>query len=219
MRLNSSEFLLPRSARFQVVYANGNELDNRTAFSGCHEFLGESNLNSGTPSEIGVGPDAGTSKGVPALPSGFPFSVALTQPIHPSTAAAGDLVEARLTRAIHGKRNKVLAPRGAAVTARLVQMEWLYGSAAQTLLVGIKLETIEINGSVCPFDAKLESTKKRAYPPSGTEGLIRRQDLGTFDETARPDNAAVGYLTFGDVTKDFVIRSGFEIAGKTKVRP
>jgi len=47
VRLNDSGFLLPKDARLQIVDADGSELDNRTAFSGCHEFHSASSINFG----------------------------------------------------------------------------------------------------------------------------------------------------------------------------
>ena len=44
VRLNDSEFLLPVSARLRVTNDDGSESDNRTVFSGCHEFLSDSTL-------------------------------------------------------------------------------------------------------------------------------------------------------------------------------
>ena len=49
VRLNGTEFLLPNAVRLQIVYADGGESENRTLFSGCHEFLGQSSLNFDAP--------------------------------------------------------------------------------------------------------------------------------------------------------------------------
>ena len=53
VRLNNTEFLLPSDVSLQIVYADGGESENRTVFSGCHEFLGESSLNFDTPRRPG----------------------------------------------------------------------------------------------------------------------------------------------------------------------
>ncbi|HEX4169574.1 MAG TPA: hypothetical protein VHZ55_29270, partial [Bryobacteraceae bacterium] len=47
--LNDAQFLLPRRALLRIVNDDRSEFENRTAFSGCHEFLGESKLRFDTP--------------------------------------------------------------------------------------------------------------------------------------------------------------------------
>jgi len=44
VHLNDSELLLPLATRLQIVDTDGTK-DNRTVFSDCHEFLGESTVS------------------------------------------------------------------------------------------------------------------------------------------------------------------------------
>jgi hypothetical protein len=44
---------------------------------------------------------------------------------------------------------------------------------------------------------------------------VRREELGTFDQMINPEDKAVGYLLFDDVTNNYVIRAGTEMTGRT----
>ncbi len=47
--LNNAQFLLPQNVLMRIIGDNGSEFENRTVFSACHEFLGESKLSFNTP--------------------------------------------------------------------------------------------------------------------------------------------------------------------------
>jgi len=213
VRLNGSEFLLPKQVRLHVVNTDGGELENRTVFTGCHEFLGESSLRFDAPSETGIPAARKTGFTVLELPEGLPFTFALTRAIDSVTAAAGDPIQGQLTKPIKEKHGGILVPKGATVTGRIVQIERLYARPSQSLTLAIRLETIEANGAPEPFHATLESAVKRHAKPAG--GLVERQDLGSFDEMFDADDASVGVLEFQDVTKDYVIHRGVEVEGLT----
>ena len=213
IRLNNSEFLIPTNVHWRVVNLDGSEFDNRTVFSACHEFLGESTLRFDVLSESPqIAAHETTRKGL-RLPPELPFSLALTSPIDTATAAAGDLFKARLTSAIKEKHNGVLVPKGATVTGRIIHIERFYGPASQSLMLAVRLETVEANGIEQPFDARLQSVVKRRKKSSGA--LVQRQNLGSFDRMSGPEDPAVGLLGFEKVTADYVIDRGFEIEART----
>jgi hypothetical protein len=121
VRLNDSEFLLPKEVRLQVYRTDGSELENRTVFSGCHEFLGESSLNFGKAPQVQQAMAQKAALKALALPSGLKFRLALTHAIDTATAAAGDPIKAKLTTPIKEMHNDVLVPKGAAITGRIVR--------------------------------------------------------------------------------------------------
>jgi hypothetical protein len=216
VRLNNSEFLLPKDARLEVINADGSESENHAVFSGCHEFLGESSLRFGDATHSEQGAAHKTVFKALALPPGLPFRLALTHAIDTATAAAGDLVKAELTSPIKEKRNGVLVPKGAAVIGRIVQIKRLYGPKSESLTLALKLETIEANGVPQPFDARLESLVRRRA--SYMDSSVVRQDLGSFgpsDQVFDPEDPSIGVLAFEDVTRDYVIKRGVEMAGTT----
>jgi hypothetical protein len=107
VRLNGAEFLLPNRGQLQILDANGMELKNSTAYSGCHEFLGESTLGFDAWPEAdapaggkAAAADAGKAAATDELPEGLTFTIALTNNIDVSAAAAGDKIGAKLTAAI-----------------------------------------------------------------------------------------------------------------------
>jgi hypothetical protein len=214
VRLNNSEFLIPKQARWHIITLDGSESDNITVFSSCHEFLSESTIRFGTPPETtGAVSPKRAKKGL-RLPSGLSFSFVLTDPIDTATAAAGDPFKARLKSAIGKKRNVILVPKGAAISGRIVRIERVYGLVSQSLVLALKLETIEANGVPEPFYARLESVVKM-----GHAGPVEKENLGSFDKkfdpAFDPKDPAVGIVQFDDVAGDYVINRGLEIEGVT----
>jgi len=214
VRVDDSEFLVPQKARWHIATLDGSELDNVTVFSSCHEFVGESTIRfdkqPGTMKAVS-GNSAGKSL---RLPSGLSFSFALTTPIETATAASGDPFQARLKSAIREKHNGILVPKGAAICGRIIRIERLYGPVYQSLVLALKLETIEANGVPAPLYARLKSVVKR-----GHAGPVEKDDLGSFhqvfDPAFDPKDPAVGMVQFDDVTEDYVVNRGLEMEGVT----
>jgi hypothetical protein len=227
-KLNESEFLLPKKAQFDVVSWNGNELVNRTAFSACHEFHGESALKFDVPSETDHGASVRSSSIPQTVTGGLSFTIALAQSIDPRTAAAGDLLKTKLTGPLRDRQKAVLASKGSLVLGRILQVEKLYGiygPGVQSLRIGIRLESIEVNGATLPFRAQLSSLEKRRITQIseshesrhvGTQDrLVRPEELGSFDQMINPADDGVGYLFFDDVTDEFIVRAGTQLSGTT----
>jgi hypothetical protein len=213
IRINNSEFPIPTNARWRVVNLDGSEFDNRTVFSACHEFLGESTLRFDVPSDGTRTVVEKTARKSLRLPPELPFSLVLTSPIDTATAAAGDLFQAKLTTAIKENHSGILVPKGAAVTGRIISIERYYLATFQFLILGVKLETIEAGSVPQPLDARLQSVVKRHK--KAMNALVLRQDLGSFDQMSVPEDLAVGILRFDNVTADYVIHRGFEIEART----
>jgi hypothetical protein len=212
LRINNSEFFLPSDVDLRVVEADGAEAENRTVFTGCHEFLGESTLRFDDAPAQPVTNQQASFKILP-LPPGQQFRFALTRAIDPATAAAGDQVNATLTSPIKDKRGRVLVPKGAAVTGRIVQIMWRYGLQSESLTLALKLETVEAGGVPRAFDTRMESTVK-THTNSIDFSAVRRT-LGSFDQMLAQEDPAVGFLEFPNVTRDYVIDRGLEIQAMT----
>jgi hypothetical protein len=147
------------------------------------------------------------------LPPGLQFRLGLTREIDTSTAAAGDLVKAELTSSIKEKHNGVRVPKGIQVAGRIIRIERFYGSATESLMLVIKLETVVINGMPEHFDARLESVTKK--PIRSIESSVVRESLGWFEQTDDSEDPSFGVLKFPDVTKDYIIDRGLELVGIT----
>jgi hypothetical protein len=179
IRLNDSDFLLPRRVQLRILNSDGIELDNTTVYSNCHEFLGESKLQFDDPMEPGAAArDGAASAAHTELPEGLMFTVALSEGVSPATAAAGDKLAARLTSPIKDAKGTTLIREGAAVTARIMQIRRFYLSQPMVRLV-IKLESIDVGGTIRPLSARSEF-----WPPAMKQmktGLGRRFDPATRD--------------------------------------
>ena len=203
-RLSDKDILLfPTESRLRIANINGVEFENHTAFSACHEFLGESILTFDSPSDgLASAAQQGPASHGFIIPSGLPFRVALTQGIDTAAAAAGDPIKAKLTTPIR-RGSKVLVPAGAAVVCRLVRMRQFYGSNP-SVAIDIKLETVRVGSASVRITAtpdiggSFQETKKGA--------LRRRVELGTLRSLG--DRSAA--FVFRDVSQPYLISSGLE---------
>jgi hypothetical protein len=124
-----------------------------TTFSACHEYAAESSLRfEGDAAAAGVKSAAKTG---PPLPAGLSLTLALLTPIDTSTAAAGDAVSARVTKAVRApKSNEILVAAGAIVRGRILQMQHLINSAQ--FQFSIRYDVLEQNGAVTPLAMSLD---------------------------------------------------------------
>lgn len=207
VRLNDLDFLLPRQTQLDIVNTNGDELQNRTAYSACHEFLGESTLKFDEPLAAADAATPAPAKPF-ALPPGIPFTVAFTQSIDPIAAAAGDRVKGKLTRAIRDPESHILVPEGSEVTARIVKLQHFYGPPSSFLL-GIKLESVNAGRASHPLMAAASSSVRRFEKQPG---LGQRVQLGSFDTL---EDTGIKLFEFRDTFRTRVIGSGLETTWTT----
>jgi hypothetical protein len=206
LRLNDTDFLLPERAQLYILTDNGVEMKNATVYSSCHEFLGESTLRFEPAPEPGP---AGAAKVAAAeLPAGIPFQVEFTRSIDPASAAAGDKIAARLTDPIRDANRQILVPRGAAVTARILQIRRYYGQTPILRLV-LKLETVEVAGAPRPLAAEPDT---RVTPIANRPGTLGSRTLQPRLYPVMADNqdrrAAV--FQFANARGNLVVASSFE---------
>jgi hypothetical protein len=207
VRLNNAEFLLPQNASLQLHYDSGRESENKTVFSGCHEFLGESTVSFDAPDESGKESSGRVAKPL-VLPGGLKFVIDLARAIDTDTAAAGDVFEAKLSTPITGSHHEVLVPKGAKVAGRLLRVVRYY--RPETLVVTVRLETIESGGAVQPFSARLATAIRTVKYGSGFA-----QNLGSFGEMGSRTKPADGILRFVGFSKGYVIERGMQMEGMT----
>jgi hypothetical protein len=89
-----------------------------------------------------------------------PFRLRLLTPIDTASAAAGDIVTARLADTILGPSPKMSAPAGAILTGRIMSMEHHLHrrgvfNAGASFLIWIDFDTIEANGVASSIRARL----------------------------------------------------------------
>lgn len=206
VRLNDSEFLLPRESSLDIININGGEATNHTTYANCHEFHGESELRFDVPVPEASTPATQTS-GPPAIPAKLPFKLVFTQAIDAKAAAAGDRIKAKLASPIRDASSKqILVPAGADVMARITRFS--YYRAQRSILMLVILESVMLRGEEVPFTA---TTQMEVKPGSGSvleaPGLQRRVPIGSFRSLTNPKS---GVFEFRKVQGDYVIPSGLK---------
>ena len=202
VRLKGIDFLLPSASVLKILKTNGGESVNRTTFSNCHEFLGESKISFDRSPDEKV-PEATHGEQAMAIPAGLHFRVALMQGLDTATSAAGDPVKAKLLTPIqNGPR--VLVPAGAAVAARIVRMREFYGDAT-SISLEVKLETVDMGRTAVRLIAAPD-TGATFQLQKGRGNLQKRIELGTL--RGLEDRSAS--FVFRSVSLPYLIRTGLE---------
>jgi hypothetical protein len=226
VHLNGAEFLLPREGHVSVIHADGSQAENHIQYSRCREFRGEANIRFGPSEAQGpVGQEPLVPRGGPKpelfLPEGLPFKVSFTDDIDSSTAAGGDVVRGALKTAIRDTSSKVLVPEGTPVTVRILKIRHFYGLSPSvvdersrtregqpSLVIVVRLETLEIQGATFPLKASPDSGFRRSAKASP---LATRVSLGTLDGA---EDSAVHSdertFEFREKGPKFVVKAGFE---------
>jgi hypothetical protein len=71
-QIGAAEYLLPKATTLHFLRRNGDETENTTAYSACHEFRGESKLRFDDPQDITASGSEPVAQRK-ALPAGIRF--------------------------------------------------------------------------------------------------------------------------------------------------
>jgi hypothetical protein len=120
MKIGGADFLLPRNSELSMTERNGTESRNRTRFTACRQFTGESVLTFADPESAPRTADA--TEEILELPREFEADLSLETPIASATSAVGDPVKATLKRAlkVHGA---ILIPAGAEFSGHIARLD------------------------------------------------------------------------------------------------
>ena len=209
VNLQGIDFLLPSATLLRILNSDGSSSVNRTAFSGCHEFHGESTLSFDEPSQTPSG-RAPTATAPPEIPPQLSFRIALAQKIETASAATGDVIKCKLVTPIRNG-SKVVIPSGAAVGARIVRIRHFYGSVPYVAL-DLKLETVTAGGVPVPLIARPDLSPH--FEPGKPGELHGRVVLGTLSSI---ENHAAPFI-FRTDREQYVIDSGLESSWITAER-
>ncbi len=178
--------LIPNETRLRMINREGSETLNRTAYANCREYASTSRLLFDAPQS-----NTGTAVTPPSqlpppnpLPAGLHFDCRIVTPIDSDTAAAGDPVEAILRSPIRNKKNAVLAPAGARLHGRLLEIEQRSGPITSFQIM-VQFETIELNGRTVPFSAAPE-------PSPWPRGFLARNYPGPIAVPPEDPSAEIG---------------------------
>ena len=165
MQIGNSSFLLPRASELLMAGLSGDESRNRTEFTGCRQYVGESSLRFETeeakPPRTPAVPDPGRR----ALAPRTAFELALETEIDPETAAAGDPLKATLSSPIKDGE-QIVVPAGTPVTGRLVRIE-KQALPFPHYIVAVEFHTLQGPAGPVEFTASME----KVHP---TAGLIQQ---------------------------------------------
>ena len=204
IQMKGVEVLLPSEVLVRMLGTDGHESRNRTVFTGCHQFMGESKLIfDEPPAEIGSGE---TAKALNVkLGDGLKMSIALAQPIDPQSAAAGDPVKGVLAKAAKDSASGLTIPKGTKVNGRIVGLLSYDQQGASNLELGLKWESLEIGG----IGHQMKLAVRAAIGGSSHLALIHSHfpDIPAMN---RPEQPGVGFFLFHGVPKDYAIPAGFE---------
>ncbi len=175
--IGRSDFLLPRSSELYLLSTHGEARRNRTMFSNCRQYVGESTISFlRAESEL---PAPGPQEDLVRLPAHLTLELALESEIDPQSAVVGAPVRGVLTSPLKQGQREV-APKGAAVLGRLVRLE-KYDQPFEHYVVGLEFHTLELGGKRAEFRA----TMRKA---SGSPALIKEAKRldPVFDRRRRP---------------------------------
>jgi hypothetical protein len=193
--IHGRQVLIPRETDLRIVYRDGREAIATTSYASCHEYTSKSILRFDAVESATVSapprpavPAANTPIASP-FPPGLNFDCRIVTPIDSDTPA-GHPIEAILRSPLRGKDKAILAPRGARIHGRLVRLAD-HKSSLDYFEVGVRLESIEINGAELPLYATLAD--QAAPPVNPYPGDGREEQLADFS-AAPPRNVGVFFF-------------------------
>jgi hypothetical protein len=134
------------------------------------------------------------------LPIGLPITLALTAPIDTDTAAAGDIVSAKVVKAVRRLgATQDLIPAGAIARGRIARLE-RHIFPEPYFVIAISFNRVELNGVSSPFAARLEPNNDIA-PGLRLDASSRARGLEFWD---------IGTFVFPGSKSRYVLPAGYE---------
>jgi hypothetical protein len=196
-KIGAGEYLLPKATTLHFLRRNGDETENTTAYSACHEFRGEAELRFDDSQNI-TGSGSGPAAQRKALPAGIRMTLALRDEIDTSIAAAGDRVTASVSPDILDLKSRKYFPKGSLAKGRITHLERRFVSPGYAL-ISMAFDSIETKDGVWQCDARLN---RKIKPADGSEYWTG----SLISHTSFP---AEGTLVFRAPHGDVVIPRGF----------
>ncbi|MEZ5354695.1 MAG: hypothetical protein R2762_18835 [Bryobacteraceae bacterium] len=168
--IGERDFLLPQSSELTLTDLTGDESRNRTSFSSCHQYSGESTISFDDPPPPGEAPPPPVAAVPVQLPEGLLFEARLTEALQFKDIAIGDPFEVELTT--NAKQGKsTIVPRGAKARGRVTGYRRFYNRFEQQLL-SLRIEEIEFPGAradvvAVPVDIRIPAAGPTAVGKTG----------------------------------------------------
>jgi hypothetical protein len=215
MKVGTGEALIPHVSVLHFLLRDGSENESITTYSNCHEFHGESTIHfEDMPETAAAGAKAAEAR---VIPAGVTVILTLETPIDSDTAAAGDIIEAKVSKNVYfGKHKEVAIPADALVRGRLTLMQHRIGENGR-FEIGILLESIEIKGAETPFYAKLDRSQEIANAQRLERGgLLHGANVWLPPPGQSP---MVGNFVFPTSNSRYVVPRGYEFRWLTLPPP
>ena len=154
VQLNNRDFLLPEESQLKIYHNSGMATENRTTYSACHVFMGESKISFEEPPETGPRRNPAKPAASPeiVLPSGIQFTLVFQRDVNTASIFAGDTVAAKLKHAIKGGRGRTLVPADATIVLRVTKMQEYFEPESTARLV-LKVESMDVSANPVRFAA------------------------------------------------------------------
>jgi hypothetical protein len=175
VKLGQEEFLLPARSELTLTNAGGLQHRNRTTFSGCRQYTGESKIS--FDDAIG-GEQTREPDRTMQLPARLRLEVALDTPIEEEHSAIGDHVLAILKRPVK-LGSGLVAPKGALVHGRVTHLRQQQNRLAGWA-VGLTFFEMEWQNTRAELRAKLLDT-----PALSMRAAVSSQYRVAVDDAAR----------------------------------
>ena len=206
VRFDSGDFLIPRQSTLHFIMRDTEATEVTSRYSSCREYLGQSTL-SFIDARVR---NADASKITPPqkpLPAGLRLALAFTSAIDTQTATAGDVIMAKVLKAVRDNRSKeTLIPAGATVQGRIIVMKrWL---AAPAFHIAILLEALEVDGASSPIYVKLDRTDELRNTQRSNSGLPQRGTTIILPPIGQ--STSVGSFVFRTGKSRYVVPANYE---------
>lgn len=156
VRIGESDFLLPQSSDLQMTNSVGEQSRNRTRFTRCHQFSGESTLifDDPPPEKAAPAPAPVSMRDV-RLPAGVGLTLKLDEDLRMDQLATGDPITAVLSRPVRLNKQELL-PKGAFVLGRVVEFS-KHNGRSDYYTVGLQFHAIRFENGRADFHGRFQS--------------------------------------------------------------
>lgn len=188
--LNGKSFRIPETVQFVSALEDHDRLTTLTRYTGCHEFVGQSIIHFNTDPKAIIAAATPTSS-LPALPRGLRLKVRLASPIDSDSAWTGDAVSGTLENTLHDKHGHTLAPKGALLTGRIVQLEHFATEEDQYWILAFRFDRLHTPTADYRLGLELKSDSGALPYMTSHRGLGRRSfEVFTTQSKDLPDTGS-----------------------------
>jgi hypothetical protein len=201
VKLGEEEFLLPSKSELRMTATDGHLSLNRTTFTGCRQYAGESKITFEDPetnTEAATLPERSLD-----IPPGLTLRVNLDTPIAEGSSAIGDPVTAILKKDVK-LGSGLVAPTGAFLHGRIIALR-RQDTQQAGWVVGFSFFELEWENTRAVLSAELVATPTIQFAASRS-GLLR----SAIDQAARESG------TFFVPGHRLTVRRGFPMEWRTR---